>query len=96
MVVPKAKVAVITVLPGEMLLARPAALIVATPEADEAQVTKAVRFCVLPPVKRPVAVNCSVCLEAIEGFVGVTAMEMSPSALPEPLRATTLGLPEAR
>jgi hypothetical protein len=39
---------VIVVLPGETLLARPAAVIVATPGADEPQATEAVRFCVLP------------------------------------------------
>lgn len=44
-----AKVAVITVLPGATALARPAALTVATPGADEFHTTEAVRFCVLPP-----------------------------------------------
>jgi hypothetical protein len=43
-----AKVAMMIALPAETLLARPAALIVATPGADELQVTKAVRFSVLP------------------------------------------------
>jgi hypothetical protein len=42
------QVAVIVVLPGATLLARPAALIVDTPGADELHVTEAVRFCVLP------------------------------------------------
>jgi hypothetical protein len=36
------------VLPAERLLAKPAALIVATPGAEELQATEAVRFCVLP------------------------------------------------
>jgi hypothetical protein len=45
------QVAVIVVLPGETLLASPAALIVATPGADEAQTTQAVRFWVLPLLK---------------------------------------------
>jgi hypothetical protein len=45
------KVATIVVLPGETLLARPAAVIVATPGADEFHRTEAVRFCVLPPLK---------------------------------------------
>jgi hypothetical protein len=43
-----AKVAMMIVLPAETLLARPAALIVATPGAEELQVTEAVRFSVLP------------------------------------------------
>ena len=43
-----ARVAMMIVLPAERLLAKPAALIVATPGADELHVTEAVRFCVLP------------------------------------------------
>jgi hypothetical protein len=38
------KVAVIVVLPGDTLLASPAVLIVATPDADELHRTEAVRF----------------------------------------------------
>jgi hypothetical protein len=91
-----AKVAVMIVLPAARLLASPAALIVATLGAEELHITESVRFSVLPPLKKPVAVNCCVYPAAIEGFTGVTAMEMSPLALPAPLRATTLGLPEAR
>jgi hypothetical protein len=45
------KVAVIVMLPAATLLARPAALIVATPGADEFQRTEAVRFCLLPFLK---------------------------------------------
>ena len=45
------KVAAIVVLPGETLLASPAALIVATPRADELHRTEAVRFWVLPLLK---------------------------------------------
>jgi hypothetical protein len=72
------QVAVIVALPDETPLARPAAVIVATPEADEPQTTQAVRFCVPPPLKRPVAVNCCVPPERIDGFAGVTAMEINP------------------
>jgi hypothetical protein len=43
-----AKVAMIVGLPAETPLARPAAVIVATPGAEELQATPAVRFCVLP------------------------------------------------
>jgi hypothetical protein len=89
-------VAMTIVLPAETLLARPAALIVATLGADELQATAAVRFSVLPLPYVPVAVNCCVLPAASDGFTGVTVNEMSPVALPAPLRATTLGLPEAR
>jgi hypothetical protein len=45
------KVAMIVVLPSETLLARPAAVIVATPGTEELQVTEVVRFSVLPFLK---------------------------------------------
>jgi hypothetical protein len=72
------KVEVIVVLPGETPLANPALSIVATAVDDELHATKAVRFSVLPPLKWPVAVNCCAVPTAIEGFAGVTVMEMSP------------------
>ena len=83
------------VLPAARLLASPAALIVATLAAEELQLTKAVKFSVLPSLKTPVAVNCSMLPAAMEGFTGVTVMETSPLALPVPLSVTTLGPPEA-
>ena len=43
--------------PTEFPLASPLALIVATVVFEEFQVTEVVRFCVLPSVKVPVAVN---------------------------------------
>ena len=85
----------IVVLPAVRVVARPAALMVATLGFDELHVTEAVRFWVMPSLKRPVAINCCVWPAAIEGFAGVTVREMSPSALPPPLRAMTLGLPAA-
>src|SRR5208282_4375088 len=89
-----AKVAMMLGLPAATPVARPAAVIVATPGAEELQATEAVRFCVLPSLLVPVAVNCSVFPAAIEGFAGVTAMETSPLALPAPPGAITLGPPE--
>ena len=56
-------------------------LIVATPRVEELHVAVLVRFCVLPSVYVPVAVNCCVLPTAIEGFVGVTAMETSTGAV---------------
>jgi hypothetical protein len=43
--------------PTEFPVAKPLALIVATAVFEEFQVTEFVRFCVLPSVKVPVAVN---------------------------------------
>jgi hypothetical protein len=51
-------VAVIVELPTPAPLARPAALIVAIEVMPEDQVTVDVRFCVVPSLKVPVAVNC--------------------------------------
>ena len=62
-------------------VARPPAAIVATAALEEDQVTELVRFCVLPSVKVPVAVNCSVSPRAIEGFAGVTAIELNAALL---------------
>ena len=56
------EVAVMVVVPTPTLVARPsvpvAPLMVAMPVADELHVTVPVRFCVLPSVNVPVAVNC--------------------------------------
>jgi hypothetical protein len=54
-------------------VARPPGVIVATP--DELHAAVLVRFCVLPLLYVPVAVNCCVLPAAIEGFAGVTAIE---------------------
>ncbi len=51
-------VAVIVVLPCATLVASPELLMVATAAVDELHVTVFVRFCVLPSVNVPVAVNC--------------------------------------
>src|SRR5689334_8928703 len=53
-------VAVMLVEPALLAVAMPAELIVATVGADEAHVTELVMFRVLPSLKPPVAVNCSV------------------------------------
>jgi len=56
-------------------------LIVATLVFDELQVTDGVMFCMLPSEYVPVAVNCSVVLPLIVGFVGVTAIEERTGAV---------------
>ena len=50
-------VAVIVLVPADAPVTRPAALIVATDVFDEFHVTEFVRFCVLPSLKVPVALN---------------------------------------
>jgi hypothetical protein len=67
-------------------VARPTALIIATSIAEEVQLA-AGRLRVLPSPKVPMAVNCMVAPTAIEGFAGVTAMEVN-------LFAVELDMPE--
>jgi hypothetical protein len=81
--------ALMTVGPDAEAVANPAALIVATDVTDEVQVTALVTSALLPFVKWPVAVNCTEVPMAVEGFAGVTTMELSPVLVPVPLRVTT-------
>jgi hypothetical protein len=74
-------VAVIVEFPTPAALARPEALIVAVVVVPEDQVTLDVRFCVVPSLNVPVAVNCCVAPLAIEGFAGVTAIDCSVAAV---------------
>lgn len=80
------EVAVIVAVPNPRAVARPE-LTPTTLEFDEAQVAAAVRFCVLPSAKVPVAVNCWEELKERFEFAGVMVMETSDggatvSALP--------------
>src|SRR5262249_61788778 len=65
------------VLPTSTAVARPVPLMVATPVMEEAQVTWVVRSWVEVSEKVPVAVSCWVVPLAMEGLVGVTAMDCS-------------------
>lgn len=56
-------------------------LMVAVLGVPEDQVTVAVMFCVLPSEKVPVAINCCVVPSEIEGFEGVTIIEVSVAAV---------------
>ena len=67
--------------PRPTALARPAVLTVATVAAEELHVAVLLRFCVVPSVYVPVAVNCCVPPLAIDGFAGVTAMDTSVAAV---------------
>jgi hypothetical protein len=62
-------------LPAITLVAKPPPVIVATLEGNELHITILVKFCMLPSLYVPVAVNCCVVPAAIEGFVGVTEIE---------------------
>ena len=74
-------VAAIVEVPTPAPVARPAALIVAMLVVPEDQVTLDVRFCVLPSLNVPVAVNCSVAPLVIDGFAGVTAIDCKVAAV---------------
>jgi hypothetical protein len=63
--------------PAATPVANPLAVIVTTPVVCELQVTELVKFCVELSENVPVAVNCSVLPFAIEGFAGVTAIDIS-------------------
>ena len=67
-------------LPGATPVARPVLLTVANVDALEFHVTECVRFCVLPSLSVPVAVNCLVAPVAIVGLAGVTASDTSTGA----------------
>jgi len=69
------EVAIIVVLPTAKAVARPALLTEACAGPVELQVTAAVRFCVLPSLKVPVAVNCCVMPLGTETFAGVTDID---------------------
>ena len=60
--------AVIVVWPVASEVARPPATTLATLAAEEVHVTDDVRFCVLPSLKVPVALHCSVLPSGMEGF----------------------------
>jgi len=83
--------AVIIVVPVPWLLARPVPLTVATPTTDDVHVAAFVTFCVVVSEYVPVAVTCCVVPSAIEGSVGVPAIETSTAVVTvrvvEPLMA---------
>jgi hypothetical protein len=78
-------VADIALVPIETLVAKPslpeALLTVATAGIEELHVTEPVRSWVVASLYVPVAVNCCVVPSAIEGAVGVTAIETKTAAV---------------
>jgi hypothetical protein len=75
------ELAVMDVVPMLTAVARPAALMVATAGVPEFQVAVLVRFCVVPSVNVPVAVNWSVRPLAIEELGAVIAIDCSVAAV---------------
>ncbi len=102
------EVAVMVVVPVALLVARPVvgaeSLMVATLSAEEVQCAEAVRSCVVPSLRVPVAVNCCVVPNAIDGLAGETEIEtrlakltvsvVEPATVPEV--AVTSAVPVAR
>src|SRR5258708_27443810 len=74
-------VALIVLVPFFSVLASPAALIVAVATIPDPHTTLAVRFCVVPSLNVPVAVNCTGVPAATLGFAGVTAIDCKVAAV---------------
>jgi hypothetical protein len=74
------EVAVIVVVPGVTLVANPV-LTVAIVAADEVHVAVLVRFCVVPLLYVPIAVNCCFSPAGTDGDAGVTAIDASTAAV---------------
>ena len=74
-------VALMVLVPTATAVAIPPAAMVAVAVVPEAQVTEAVRFCVLLSLYVPVAVNCCVRPLAIDGLVGITVIDCSVAAV---------------
>jgi hypothetical protein len=89
-------VALTVAVPVPTLCPSPALLIVAVVGVSEDHVAVLVRSCVLPSVNVPVAVNCCVVPNAIDGVAGVTANDISVAAVTvsvvDPLTPPTLAV----
>ena len=62
-------------------VARPAALMFTVGGLDEAHVAELVRFCVLPSLKVPIAVNCTLVPLAIEELLALIVIDCSVAAV---------------
>ena len=62
-------------------VASPVALRLTVAGVEEAQVAVLVRFCVLPSLKVPLAVNCTLVPLAIEELVALTVIDCSVAAV---------------
>jgi hypothetical protein len=90
------EVALTVAVPVPTLCPSPTLLIVAVVGVSEDHVAVLVRFCVLPSLNVPVAVNCCVVPNAIDGVAGVTANDTSTAAVTvsvvDPLTPPTLAV----
>jgi hypothetical protein len=75
------EVALMVEVPVARLVARPVALTLAVEGVSEAQVALELRSCVCKSVNVPVAVNCCVVPNAIDGVAGVTAIDTSAAVV---------------
>jgi hypothetical protein len=73
--------AVIVAVPFATLVANPPLLTVAIVVADEDQVTVLVRFCVVPLLYVPVAVNCCLSPAGTDGDAGATEIDINTAAV---------------
>ena len=69
------------VVPPVRPVAQPVGVIVATAVLEELHVAELVRFCVLPSLNVPVAVNCSVVPLAIEALAALMLIDCSVAAV---------------
>jgi hypothetical protein len=88
--------AVIVAVPGSTPVASPLLLTVAIELAEEPHLAVPLRFCVLPLLYLPVAVNCWLFPAATEAVAGVTESEVSTAAVTvnvaDPLIAPTVAV----
>ncbi len=75
------EVAVMVAVPGATAVASPLSFTVATVAAEEVHLTVLLRFCVLPLLYVPVAVNCWVLPAATEALAGVTESDVKTAAV---------------
>jgi hypothetical protein len=73
--------AVMVAVPGATLVASPLLLTVAVELAEELHLAVPLRFCVLPLLYFPVAVNCALLPADTEAVAGVTESEVSTAAV---------------
>src|SRR5215470_15649928 len=84
------------VVPAATPVAWPLLILVLVMEAilveEDDQFASVVTFCMMPPGKLPVAVNCCVAPTEMVAFVGVIMIELMLDAVPTPLSVAVCGL----
>ena len=85
-------VALMVVVPGWKLVARPPPAMLAIPVADEVQVAELVKSCVVPLLKFPVVANCWLNPAATAAPAGVIVIEVNCTGTPMPDNFTFSGV----